>query len=242
MDYGWVLLIALAAVFTQSVSGFGSALLAMPLLCTLLTLRQAAPLMALIAGTLQLVLVFHYRRALRPGAVWRLCAASALAVPAGIVALRAVPEGMTLSVLAVVLLAYSASALADLRLPAMRGSGWAYGTGLIAGLLGGAYNTNGPPVIIYGACRRWPPIEFKMNLQVFFMFNTVLILTGHAVSGNFTIEVGRCYLAALPGIAAGVILGLSLDRFINPAAFRRIVLWLLVVLSVRLLVRAITGV
>jgi uncharacterized membrane protein YfcA len=39
----------------------------------------------------------------------------------------------------------------------------------------------------------------------------------------------------LPAIALGLVVGVGVERFINPATFRRIVLWLLVVVGVRLI-------
>ena len=240
--YLLVALIAFAAVFTQSVSGFGSALVAMPLLTALFALTHAAPLMALVAGTLQLVLIFHYRRHLAVGAVWRICLASLFAIPLGIWALRSIDQQITLAVLGAVVLAYAVYALLTPRLPEMKHPGWAYGAGFLGGLLGGAYNTNGPPVVIYGNCRRWTPQQFKANLQVFFMFNNVFILIGHALYGNLSASVGRHYLAALPGIGVGLAVGLSLDRFINAERFRKVVLVLLIVLGLHLIVRALAGV
>ena len=40
--------------------------------------------------------------------------------------------------------------------------------GFFAGILGGAYNTNGPPVVIYGSLRKWSPATFRATLQGYF--------------------------------------------------------------------------
>ena len=242
MTYLWVAAIMLVGVFTQSVSGFGVALVAMPLLSPMLGLKQAAPLMAMVSGTLQIVLLVHFRRLIRISAVWRLCAASALAIPVGIYGLERLDESITLGVLGAVILTYALYALAAPRLPKMEHPAWAYGAGLLAGLLGGAYNTNGPPVVIYGTCRNWTPDQFKCNLQGFFLFSTTLILVGRALCGHVTGPVFQHYLAALPAVAAGTALGLYLARFINPERFKKLILGLLVVLGLRLLYKATMGV
>jgi uncharacterized protein len=130
---------------------------------------------------------------------------------------------------------YALYALLNLRLPAVRQTGWAYLTGFLAGVLGGAYNTSGPPVIIYGNCRRWEPAEFKSNLQGFFMLNSLAILASHLLARNFTSDIWQYSLAAGPGLIAGIWLGLRLDRRINPATFRKVVLWVLVFLGLSLL-------
>ena len=57
-------LVVFLAVFTQSLSGFGVALVAMALLPALIGIQVATPLVALIALVLEAVLVFRYRQSI----------------------------------------------------------------------------------------------------------------------------------------------------------------------------------
>jgi len=66
--------------------------------------------------------------------------------------------------------------------------------GFIAGIIGGAYNTGGSPVIIYGNCRWWPPNEFKGNLQGYFLVTGLVIMLGHQISENLTVDVWKYFL------------------------------------------------
>lgn len=222
------------AVFTQSLTGFGSALVAMAFLPGLLGVQVAAPLVAVLSLTLETVLLIRYRGALHMDAIWRLVLASLPGIPLGILALRGVDERLILTILGLVLAGYALYALANIRLPELKTPAWAYGFGFLAGALGGAYNTSGPPVVIYANFKRWPPAEFKSNLQAFFITNSVLVVSGHALSGNYTPEVLSLYAAVLPGLALGVLLGISLDRWINPEFFRKIVLVLTLLMGLRL--------
>jgi uncharacterized membrane protein YfcA len=223
------------AAFTQSLTGFGSALIAMALLPGLVGIHTAAPLVALVAATLELALLLRYRSALNLRAVWRLALAAVVAIPLGVLVLRQVDERIVLSLLGTVLAGYALYALLDLKLPALERPGWGYGFGFIAGLLGGAYNTSGPPVVIYGNCRRWLPAEFKSNLQGFFLLTDLLVIGAHALSSSLTRAVLLDYLWALPAIGLGLLAGIGLDRRLNPEAFRKLVLGLLVVMGVRLI-------
>jgi len=241
VEYLLIALIALAACFTQTVSGFGSALVAMPLLSPLLGLQRAAPVMALVAGTLQIFLLIRYHRALNFAAVWRISLGSMLGIPLGIFALSYVPEAVTVSILGVVLVAYAVYSLSHPTMPELRSPAWAWLAGGFAGMLGGAYNTNGPPAVVYGDCRRWSPDEFKSNLQGFFMANNVVIVAGHAIKGNLTLTVWWSYLAALPGLALGIVVGLLLARRINPVLFRKIMLGMLVLLGASLIAKVVIG-
>jgi len=54
-----VVFIIFLAVFTQSLSGFGSALVAMALLPALIGIHQAAPLVALVMATIEIFLLIY---------------------------------------------------------------------------------------------------------------------------------------------------------------------------------------
>jgi uncharacterized membrane protein YfcA len=223
------------AIFTQTISGFGVSLVAMSLLVNVIGVREATPLVALVAMTAELIILFHYRHAFNLHAVTRLSAAAVVGIPLGLIFLQRVDTEIVTAVLGIILLAYSLYALLGVALPQLNHPGWAYGFGFLSGLLGGAYNTSGPPVIIYGTCQRWPPAEFKSNLQGFFILISSLAAIGHIVTGNMTTAVWQNYLYALPGIALGIAIGLSLDKRMNPQRFRHIILVLLLILGLRLI-------
>lgn len=230
-----VTLIIFFAILTQATSGFGMALVAMSLLISLLGVGTAAPLVNLIAVTTQLVMLTRYRQAFVWQEVVWLIVPSLTAVPLGVGLVGRIDERVATAVLGIVLIGYALYALLDWWLPALKSRRWALGFGFIGGLLSGAYNTSGPPVIIYATCRRWPPEKFKGNLQMYFLTNSVMTMASHAVAGNFNQQVLGHYVWALPGVVLGFALGFSLDRFFNPQRFRQFVLLLLIVLGIRLL-------
>ncbi|MGB5058090.1 MAG: sulfite exporter TauE/SafE family protein, partial [Candidatus Promineifilaceae bacterium] len=200
-----------------------------------LDIQVASPLVALIGGVAELLLLLHYRADLNIRAVTRLVAASLLGIPVGVLLLRRVDVGVITAVLGLLILLYALYALSGLRLPRLAHQAWGYGFGFVAGVLGGAYNISGPPVIIYGNCRQWPPAEFKSNLQGFFVVSSYTVIAVHALSGNFSPAVWQNFLIALPAILLALFVGLRLDNHLNPERFRRIVLVVLVVLGASLL-------
>lgn len=207
----------------------------MALLPDIIGIQRATPLIALVALTLEFFLLLRYRSALRISAIWRVALASVAGIPLGLWVLRSVSERVVLAVLGVVIAGYALYALLDLRLPKLERPAWAYGFGLLAGVLGGAYNTSGPPVIIYANCRRWYPAEFKSNLQGFFLINSIFIAIGHIFNHTLTPLVWQDFLWSLPALGLGIVAGVSLDRYLDPLRFRKIVLWLLVLMGLRLI-------
>lgn len=229
-----LLIIIFIAVFTQSVAGFGSALIAMAALTPLLGIQVSAPLVALVTFVLEIFLLVYYREALKIQNIWKVVFASVIGVPLGVIYLKQVDEKITMTLLGLLITAYAVYALLQFRLPRLEHSIWAYITGFTAGLLGGAYNTSGPPVIIYGNCREWEPAEFKANLQGFFLISSLLVAASHLFGGNVTSQVWRGFLLSIPALTVGMIFGIFLDKRIRPDTFRKIVLVLLIILGLRL--------
>jgi hypothetical protein len=208
----------------------------MAVLPSLLGLQTATPLVALVAIVLEVIMTIRYRAALLFKSILGLLAASLAAIPFGVLYLRRVDEGIALFILGFILTAYALYALIGFRLPELSHPAWAWGFGVLGGLLGGAYNTSGPPAVVYGNCRRWPLQEFKSNLSGYFVVNSVIVVFTHWLGGNFTPEVMSRFGPALPALALGFLLGQSLDRWLNPEVFRRTVLVLLIVLGIRLMI------
>lgn len=222
-------------VFTQSLTGFGVALVTMALLPDLVGIKIASPLVALVSVTIEFVLLARYHQTIDLHPVLRVTGASLLGVPLGIASVRLLDENLVLGMLGLVVAGYALYALSGVRLPELKHPAWPYLSGLLGGFLGGAYNTSGPPVIIYGNCARWEPAQFKSNLQGYFLVSSLVVLGGHFLSRNLTTEVWQIYLRLLPVIVVGLVGGLLLDGRVSPEGFRKLVLVVLVVMGIRLM-------
>lgn len=232
----FVLVIAFFAAVTQSLTGFGLALIAMPLLTQALGVEIAAPMVALMTISTQITLLVRYRAELNFQTVWRLSVTSLIGVPLGVYGLQRIDEQISLLIFGAIIIGYSIYALLNLELPEIDGPRWAYGFGFAAGLLSGAFNSPGPAVVIYGNCRRWEPKEFKSNLQGFFLLNSSMVIMIHLLSRHYTTEVWRHFFQAAPAMALGLLAGIYLDRYINPATFRTLVLGLLILVGLNLII------
>jgi len=237
MDTSFLLIggILFLSAFTQGLSGFGVALVSMALLPGVIGIRDSIALVALIALVVDFSLLLRYWRSLQFQKVLPLILASLVGVPFGIFLLRRLDEGLALAILGIILVGYSLYALSGLRLPELKNKAWAYGAGFIGGLLGGAYNTPGPPVIMYASCKKWEPDVFKGNLQSFFVQYSIIVVLGHWISGSFTSDILSLFWRGLPWLAAGIFAGLWMDRWLSPALFRKLVFVLLIVTGLRLI-------
>ena len=235
MTITWIVAIVFCAAVLQSLTGFGFALVVMPLATLVLDLQTAAPLIALAGLTAYTVNLIRFHRAVNWTELARLGFASALGIPAGIWALVRADELAINRAMGAILIAYAAYALlrpaTSRRLP----SWWAYPAGFLAGCLGGAYNTPGPPVVVYGSLRQWPKDEYRAVLQTLFFINGVLIVSSHLLAGHVTPQVWTLYAWAAPALLLGLWAGARLDRHVDQERFRSLVTVMIVALGVSLL-------
>ncbi len=226
--------IVFLSCFVQASVGFGLPMIAMPLVVQLFGIHQAAPLVAIIVFQLQIIMVARYRHSMNQRTVWHISAAAIAGIPLGIYLLVLVPEAITVTLLGLLLIIYVIYSGFRFPLPALTRPQWAYLFGLFGGLGAGAYNIGAPPVIIYGDMQKWPPEEFKSNLQAYFLVITVVTMLTHTINGNMSGGILRQSGLAFPFVLLGAVSGFYLDRFINPAIFRRLVLGLLLILGINL--------
>jgi len=251
-----MIFLAVAAVFAlgslvQTIAGFGSAVVIMPILTQFLGVQTASTVMAFVGATVVAAVLYQNRQGLRWREAARLLSGSVIGIPLGTLALKELPAAPVVAFLGIVLLVYAGYGFAtakgagtrpenpdparDATLAARITSGL---VGLCAGLLGGAYATDGPPLVIYGSIKRWPKDSFRSILQACFLVDGVLIVLCHGAGGLVTREVFIYCLYGLPGMAAGLGIGTLLDRRIDHALFHRVLLWLILILGAGLMARA----
>ena len=223
------------AFLTFGLTGFGSGLIGMALLTPALGVATAAPMFALIAICGECLMFIRYRQHIQLQSVWRLALASLVAIPFGILIIPRLNEHLVLIIFGLVVAGYGCYSLFMPHLPQLVNRRWGFVFGFASGLLTGAYNSGGPPLVIYGNLSKWAREEFKSNLPGMFILNSIVVITSHALAGHYTQPVLENVLIGLPAMLVGLFVGWSLDKRVNPETFRKMVLFLLVVIGVRLI-------
>ena len=146
------------------------------------------------------------------------------------------------TVLALSIMAFSIyslmHALAGARRIAAGHNGLAWIFGFLAGILGGAYGMNGPPLVIYGTICGWSPQDFRATLQGYFLPASVVVMGGYWFTGLWVPAVTHYYVMALPGVAITILLGRVLNRRLDTRAFLLYVHSGLIVIGAVLLAQA----
>ena len=230
-----VLVILFLSTFVRSALGFGDALIAMPLLALVVGMQIATPLVAMGASTIAFTILLKSWRKVEIKDAWRLVLFTWIGIPLGILFLKAAPEFLVKSLLGILVIGFGLYNLFIPNLPKLKTEKWAYLTGLVAGILGGAYNTNGPPVVVYGILRRWDPEKFRATLQGYFLPTGFAILITHGLAGMWTSQVVHYYLYSLPIIIGAVLVGEKVNQIIPQGKFDKVIYGFLVLVGVLLI-------
>ena len=208
------------AALVRSTIGFGEAIIAMPLLALVVPLRVAAPLVALVAACNGIVILIREWQHVSFRSAARLIVPAVTAVPLGVLLIQHGNERVVKALLACLLLAYATWSMRRSGGFALRNDRWAPLAGFLGGLLGGAYNTSGPPVVVYGTLRRWPPEQFRATLQSYFTVGSLWVLTIHLFNGLLTQRVLTTFAICIPMFAVAHFLGWHLSRKLPAERFR----------------------
>jgi uncharacterized protein len=237
----FVVCILFAATLVRSAFGFGEALLAVPLLALLMPIETAAPIAVLVSITVAAIIALQdWRKIHVRSAAW-LIFPTLPGIPLGLLLLTAVPSPVVKSLLAAVILAFSGYSLLSSRRGELKDDRLAWIFGFTAGVLGGAYGMNGPPLVLYGSLRRWQPQYFRATLQAYFLPASLAGLWGYKVAGLWTSTVDRHYLISLPFVILATLLGRVINRRMDSGRFLIYVHGALIVIACGLLLQSLAG-
>jgi len=232
-----ILAVLFLATLIRSALGFGEALVAVPLLALVLPVQVAAPLAVLVSITVALLVVIQdWRNLLVRSAGW-LVLSTLFGIPLGLLALKTVSEAVTKAVLGAFIIAFALYSLTG-RKPELHNDRLAPLFGFTAGILGGAYGMNGPPLVVYGVLRRWQPAQFRATLQGYFLIASIVGMAGYAFTGLWTRAVSNYFLLALPPALVAIFLGRAIHRRLSGPRFLIAVNIALAVIGVLLMKQA----
>src|SRR4029077_128070 len=161
----------------------------------------------------------------------------AVGVPAGTALLTSVDQNTLRLTIGVLLVLYSLYNLIRPAVKPLQGGVTAdLGVGVANGLVGGLTGLGGIAVTIWCQLRGGPKDAQRAIFQPVMFATFVMSAISFGVVGAFTVETFKLYGLALPVLIAGVWSGLRLYGKLDDAAFRKIILLLLLVSGLTLIV------
>jgi hypothetical protein len=228
VNFWWLAATFLLAGFTQGVSGFGAALVAMPLLTLFMGVQTAVPLYMLHGIIITGYLSLQLREHLDWQKITPLLLGSLPGIVIGIYVLKRFDSGVLQTAMGIFIFCYAVHSLTCRPHPRTLGAQWAYIAGFFTGAISSAFSAGGPPAVIYVTLSGWRKDVIKVTLSVFFFITGLLSVTGHAMTGLTTMPILKLFAFSVVFTLAGVWLGSFCYGRIQRETYIRIMLWLLV--------------
>lgn len=244
MGVEWTIFLVVAVIFVatlfRSAFGFGEALIAVPLLALLIPVEEAVPLATLVSITVAAIVVAQDWHKIHVGSAGWLVISTLFGIPLGLWLLAADAEAVVKAILAVVIIGFSSYCLVSRSQYELKNDRLAWLFGFGAGVLGGAYGMNGPPLVIYGSLRHWSPEHFRATLQGYFLPASLLGMCGYWLAGLWIPAVTRYYLWSLPLALAAIFLGRAINRRMRGRSFFRYIHVGLLLIGTLLLIQSMS--
>ncbi|WP_457571371.1 sulfite exporter TauE/SafE family protein, partial [Desulfovulcanus sp.] len=200
-------IIFLFAGFIQGLTGFGSALVAIPLLSFVFDIKTAVPLCMLNGVVITTYMALNLRRDLDVGKILPLLFGALPGILVGIYLLKHGDESMLRHGIGVLLIGYSLYNLVTRPKPINPGKAWGYVAGFLTGAIGAAISAGGPPAIIYTTLTSWSKEEIKATLTGFFIVNGYITASLHAITGITGMATLKIFAVTVGFVLLGTIIG-----------------------------------
>ncbi len=229
-------LVLAALIFTlagtlQGLTGFGSGLVAIPLLCMIIDVKKAVPLALLNGLVITTFLAFKLRPFMDRKKILPLLSGSIPGILIGASMLKIVDPGWIRVLLGILLFSISCYALHARPKPLNPPRVWGYIAGFFTGFISALLSAGGPPAIIYTTLTSWEKDEIKATLTGFFVASGMVTVLAHIVTGSTTTETVRLFLTTVPFVLLGTSLGSLFSKRINRILYLRIVYCFLAVMG-----------
>ena len=238
-----ILSIVFIATLIRSTFGFGEALIAVPLLAFFLPITIATPLAALLSITVGAVVVLQDWRKIHLRSAGWLIVTSLFGIPIGLALLTSGHPAIIKTVLALTIISFALYSLIGSKRAGLSHDSllWLSSCGFVAGILGGAYGMNGPPLAVYGAMRRWSAQQFRATLQGYFLPASLIGLAGYLMMGLWVPAVTHYYLLSFPVAVPAIFLGRVINRRMQQETFVKYIYAGLVAIGLLLLLQVAYG-
>ncbi len=227
--------IAYLAGFVQGLSGFGSALVAMPLLLQFLPAKVATPFCILIGLVITSFLSLNLKNHLdwkKIGPIFIGCLPGILL---GTYILKTVEDLIIKKLLGLILIFYSTYKLFIVARPKKLNPFWGVIAGFLTGTIGAAFSAGGPPTIIYTSLTNWQKDEIKATLSGFFFLTGLLIATAHLFMGITTTKVVKLFGIGVIPVIVGTYTGNKIYKKLSHTNYLRIIYLLLFLMGLLLI-------
>ena len=235
----WLLLAAIisGAFFVRGIAGFGSGLIAIPLLALFLPLQVVVPMVGLLDYIASSGHGFRHRQQIRWGEILPLLPFTLLGVGSALYLFHTLDAELLRKALGVFVLLYALYTLSGL-MPQRPGScWWALPAGSFGGMVGTLFGTGGPFYVAYLRLRHLDKSAFRATIAMIFLIDGSSRIVGYFATGLYHAQTIILVAMALPVMVLAMYLGGHIHTNLSQQAFQRGIGLLLIGSGLALLLR-----
>jgi len=201
-------LILLFAYFMRGITGFGSGLIAIPLLAHLLPLTFVVPMVLVLDFVASIVLSSHTRLQVHWHEVRALLPPSIIGIVIGAALLVSMPREPLLVSLGLFVIFFGLRYVFNVHSEKPISRWWSIPTGLSGGVIGALFGTGGPPYVVYLSHRLHDKTRLRGTLSGLFLIDGAFRLATFIIMGlMFQSGMLNALLLGLPVTGIGLYLG-----------------------------------
>lgn len=227
--------------FVFGLSGFGSALVTVPVLSHLWPVQFVVPVLAMLDIVAAMFVGMHRRAQPERGELVRLIPLAFVGAVLGVSLLVNLPRTASLVSLGMFVALYGVYALIGPRPSRPVSRKWAYVAGFTGGAVGTLFGIAGPAYVMYLSRRLSDKTTFRATLSTMVFFSVSGRLLIFAVAGLLLWAELQVALFLLPFAFLGLWAGGRVHLSISPARLGRVISMMLIASGASLVLRALTA-
>lgn len=225
------------AYFVRGVAGFGSGLIAIPLLALSLPLTVIVPVIVILDYAASASQGVRNRQAIAWRDIWPLLPFSVIGVVLALYLFRKADAVALKQAIAVFIIVYAVYSLTVKSLSRSNSRFWAVPAGGLGGFFGTLFGTGGPFYVVYLQLRGLEKTAFRATFATIFLLDGASRIAGYLISGLITLDALMLIAVMLPVMAVSLYAGGHVHTNIGQDAFKRAISILLIASGVALLLK-----
>ncbi|MET0051853.1 MAG: sulfite exporter TauE/SafE family protein, partial [Candidatus Thiodiazotropha sp.] len=210
-----------SAYIVRGIAGFGSGLIAIPLLALIMPLSIAVPMIVLLDYVASASHGLSNRKAIQWRDLLPLLPFSLLGVVLALYLFQSLDTQVLIRGLGIFLLLFAVYSLFSFTPKSQPSILWAIPGGILGGLIGTLFGTGGPFYVIYLKLRGLQKNSFRATFAAIFLLDGLGRISGYLITGFFDLNQILLTALALPLMAVGMYVGGQIHTNLSQQTFQR---------------------
>ncbi|PVV25939.1 MAG: hypothetical protein B6D79_07905 [gamma proteobacterium symbiont of Ctena orbiculata] len=225
------------AYLVRGIAGFGSGLIAIPLLALMMPLTIAVPLIVFLDYIASASHGIKHREAIQWKEIVSLLPFAIAGVLTALFIFQSVDMEALKMGLGCFVLLFAIYSLFSFSGKTLISSLWSVPAGSMGGIIGTLYGTGGPFYVMYLKFRNIEKTQFRATFATIFLLDGAGRLAGYVYSGFFSMDLVLMMAVAIPLMVIGMFIGGHIHTNMSQQTFQRAISMLLVFSGLALLLK-----